>query len=984
MSEPLQFISQSVIQRLKDGSFVPERRSKAGAINLVDPQTPEQGQSQERRNTISPLAVTKRCVRYDHHVFLNRKPLIIEMAESLNSVDKKLILMGGVQGCGKTSLARGIIELMGGGKEQLLWFDVNAHTDFDEIIVFLMQYITYICSALSIQYAEGFSDAEADKLPDDPFQKLEALILKVAHIPLLIVIDNVEHIVDAKYQIRSFPLKETLNFLLSFPNIKITLCGERLPYADMSAKASVVTDIKLAGLNEKDVIKLLQSQSLPNPLKQVNDSEPENTLEQEALIELYQKTQGYPWLLKTIFYLKKHHTGEFSSLTELNHMLATRKNDNPSDAIARFIYNHLTPEEQEVAQVLALVRHPADFNTLLAMSRYCKPGLAMGSPENFQETFKSTLEHSILKPLMKRTFPPQSMLAHIKNRHEAPSQFQPGYELYRHIKKAFATVMSSAERARIHRLLQDFYLKEKNKAFADRIYQVKSKPLIAEAKYHGNSSRERRSIFNDTSQRLDSKAYLYGGIKPLDSRPESGPGLAQSSSLSSESLEPLDLGVEPVSLDELDLSEEEKNLLSKDGQAERFNEDLEREKLEELEDPEKLEEPETLLDTSLTFSEHLTQAAEEPIIQPLIDPVEAIETENSVSSLLRESELEAETGSESGELDLIEKQILQHLAGAVANHNRPKILTHLLRLARHRRSKGFFQKAEECLGKALEFHKEASEVELADIYGQLGSIHKETYRHNSALDYLKKAITHYEHHAKQASISESAYEQGQLYEDLGDIYAFRGQHHQAISAYYKGLELLSLMAETGSSQADLYFKLAQVYDVMNVPENAINYYEQSLSLDRANHNELSCAATLSNMAALHQEAGRFEKALDCFNQSLGYDRRNDYSEGVYKTLEKMAYLYIQLKLWQKAEQSYQQAMATALNEDNSTWKANIYLKLGNLYEHLNNWKKAWDHFRLAQDVAILADLSEESQALLNRKIKETALAIHSHDPHSTG
>ncbi len=953
MSEVLQFISASVIQRLKDGSFVPQRRSKAGPIK-------------DRRNTISPLAVTKRCVRYDHHVFLNRKPLVIEMAESLNSPNKKLILMGGVQGCGKTSLARGIIELMGGGKEQLLWFDVNTHTDFDEIIVFFMQYITYICSALSIENNEAVNGDS----PTDPFQKLEALILKVAHIPLLIVIDNVEHIVDTQYQIRSFPLKETLNFLLSFPNIKMILCGERLPYADMSANASVITDIKLSGLNEKDVLKLLH----PHP----------NELDQNVLIDLYQKTQGYPWLLKTIFHLNKKHTGELDSLVELNQLLATRKEENPSDAIIRFIYSHLTPEEQEVAQVLALIRHPADFETLLAISRYCKPGLAISSPDSF----KTTLEKSILKPLMKRTFPPQSVLAHIKERHESVSQFQPAYELYRQVKRVFAMGIPSAERVRIHRLLQDFYLKEKNKRPDERVYPVKSKPLIAEAKYHGNASRERRSVFNDSSPKVDSKAYLYGGIKPLEARPLSS---SQAKTPPDALLEELPEMSEPasiepfssVSLEELNLTDEEKALLRQGGafkEVRQEDTDTPEESFEETPGDVNTEHltPKTESDPPLTFFDHLREVAEEtlpsvrpepeqkipvfPVSTPEPAPVSE-ETRNRVSSNLNIEET-----------DPVEKQILQHLATAVANHNRPQMLTHLLRLARHRGSKGLLPKAEECLHKALELHKDARPVELADIYSQLGSIHKKTYRHNSALDYLKKSITQYDQ--LNENTGKTLYEQGQLHENLGDIYAFRGQHHQAISSYYKGLEFFSQTPSTSDEQADLYFKLAQVYDVMGVPENAINYYEQSLSLDKRNQNELSAAATLVNMASLHQEVGRLDKALDCFNESLTYDRRNDYPEGLYKTLEKVAMIHIQNQSWQKAEQCYQQAMAVALKENNTTWKANTYLKLGNLYQRLNNWKKAWDQFKLAQDMAELADLSEESQILLRRKVEEAARAIH--------
>ncbi|MEZ4573440.1 MAG: hypothetical protein R2857_00690 [Vampirovibrionales bacterium] len=31
-----------------------------------------------------------------------------------------------------------------GGHQQLLWFDVSAHTDQDEIVRFLIEYMTYV------------------------------------------------------------------------------------------------------------------------------------------------------------------------------------------------------------------------------------------------------------------------------------------------------------------------------------------------------------------------------------------------------------------------------------------------------------------------------------------------------------------------------------------------------------------------------------------------------------------------------------------------------------------------------------------------------------------------------------------------------------------------------------------------------------------------------------------------------------------------
>jgi hypothetical protein len=347
--ESLPFINEKILKRLIEGSFVPERRSNPGKTKLAD-----------RRDTISPLAVAKRCVRYEPQVFYQRKDLVLRVADHLNNSTKKMVLVTGQQGSGKTSLVRGVVELMGGGDEQLLWFDINIHTDFDEIIQFLIENITYICAALSIDEApkEGVSPLKAGPL--EPMDQLEYHLRKVSHIPLLIVVDNIEYIVDPEYRIHSYSLKEFLNFLLSFPNIKMVLLGDRLPYADISVTEDIVTELKLYGLKETDGLQLLRSNI------------PQNGIEKEAdfvqtCTQLFRRTGGAPWQLRALnFWTQKKQI----PVTELAAFLS-KPGISPADSFAQFLQGHLTQEEQKVFTLLSFLRHPVDVRLLNALMRRC-------------------------------------------------------------------------------------------------------------------------------------------------------------------------------------------------------------------------------------------------------------------------------------------------------------------------------------------------------------------------------------------------------------------------------------------------------------------------------------------------------------------------------------------------------------------------------------------------------------------------------------
>src|SRR5207253_2940217 len=110
-------------------------------------------------------------------------------------------------------------------------------------IQYLIQYIVYLAPNKQVVQQSG----SADK-----FSQLDQLIRSMADMPLLLVIDNLEYLVDSSLRLNSHPFKEVLNFLLKYPNIKMILIGERLPYADLNASLSIVQEMKLAGLSEAD------------------------------------------------------------------------------------------------------------------------------------------------------------------------------------------------------------------------------------------------------------------------------------------------------------------------------------------------------------------------------------------------------------------------------------------------------------------------------------------------------------------------------------------------------------------------------------------------------------------------------------------------------------------------------------------------------------------------------------------------------------
>lgn len=976
------YIHPAILERLKSGTFVADRRSKPGALHL-----------QERRDTLSPLAVTKRCIRYDRHVFDNRKALILRLAESLNDPGKKLAMVSGPQGCGKTSLIRGIVELMGGGREQLLWFDVNIHTDFDEVIGFLIQSITTLCSALSVapspteRPSARLRPASPDPTPADPFAHLERLIERVSDVPLLIVIDNIEYLVNADHQLLSQPLKETLNYLLSFSNIKVILCGERLPYADIRARGPAMTHLPLEGLSHSEVQALVAESSFP-------------ALSQRNMMALCRKTHGHPWLLKLVFYLQKRLAsdpqGHAAFLTELNAFLDDRATAalplgvdqdaldgleaaSPVEPIIQFVYRRLTPQERALAHALALIRHPVDTITLEAMF----PGLLPAA----REQAAAMLDHSLLTPLMKRIFSPQAVMAHIRKRHEPPSTFAPSYEFYRQARKLLLPLIPEAEQLQLHRALEAFYLRERDLPQSRRAYPVKSRILADEARRHATMARQRRTgstrdgggaIFRTSAP---TRGVFSAPVVPLS--PVAGPP-----SLTEATGDSLPLAVASPSASAGQMPASAMAFAPSEAAVGGLGQAL----------PPWLPSPppDPAPDMPDTFRQALAAAArvseptpglpEAPVPEPPVASPEPLPpSEASAESADFRPDLPADLAAELP-ADTHARAIQQQLAEAVTRRDTPGITRALLELADCRQNAGRSHDAEACLRAALSHDKALPVLDRALLYRRWGRFCAETFRRREALEALTQVLQLLDPF-EPASDDEAATCQAlrlEVCDQTGDLLSAQNRPHEALAAYFKAIDLLPAVQsapERHRSYAERYFKIAQLYDDLGMPDNALTYYEQCLSLDRESGSALACAATLTNIGAVYLEQERPQEALAAFKAALEYDRQAQNPEGAHQTLMLMALAQGRMGETASAEDCYRQALANAIREENALWKANVYLKLGRLYQHEGDAERALIHYQSARASIDPADVSADSLAFLDQQIKETLDAIqHSGHP----
>jgi len=399
-SQPLRFISQAVIERLRSGKFVPKR-----TLN-------EEVETSERRRSLSPLAICKRCIGYQPLVFKDRQPLLWQLVEGLNSAYTQLILVTGEPGSGKTSLLRGVAELMGGGTEQLIWFEISAYSSAASLCETILRQLVCLLESNpevgSLPLKKSIAPEKEDPIQlqssydrEKTFQRLEPLMANSKKAPIFLVLDDIDPFVSSQERLEAPVLKETFNFLLSQSNIKIAIASKKQPYADLKAPPQSILELHLGNFDAQ-TIQQIADRTAP---KLGNNQ----TLE-ALFATLLKASQGKPWVVQLLCQLAKQ-SPETLPLVEMEYQKRLSTAPSPLayqplnetcpvliEALAHWLLQlPQTQEERLILMVLSFIRHPIDEQVLKFLLPHSLP------------TFLQFSKKSTIKPFLRKQAEPQTV-----------------------------------------------------------------------------------------------------------------------------------------------------------------------------------------------------------------------------------------------------------------------------------------------------------------------------------------------------------------------------------------------------------------------------------------------------------------------------------------------------------------------------------------------------------------------------------------------
>lgn len=920
-AEALYFIQPHIVERLISGQFV-AKRQQTKAYKLRD-----------RRNMLSPLNITRRAIRYEPLVFSNRKADMIDAVQILNQPEKKLLMVSGPTGRGKTSFVRGIIEMMGGGAEQLLWFDVSRHSDFDEVIRFLVESITELC------HAQTPSPLPAQQ-QENPIATLETLLNRVADFPILLVIDNMEYLVAPDQTIRAKELKDAFNFLLSFANIKLILAGKQLPLADMNPSAKASHQIILPPLTET------QSQTL---VADICPQFPQSAPDFAAVIQSF---GGEPYLLSLFATLFDRHTDTSYWLDAFNQFP-----ENPKQVLLNHLTRQLSNLEKQVLSILALIRHSITPLGLQTLASFCEPAL-----ENMD---LSTLDRMLIRCLLRKVYPPQLILNYLRHQQKdtetASHRIEAYYQLSEQFQSLVIQTLPEEQQSEYHQRLQQFYLAEKNKHILERVYQTRSRHLNAEAQYHYTQGKKHKRALSLSEPFMSQTAELEENM-PAQYRYIPQPLMPNAETPLEEIVSSTDLPWSILHEDtlafttalETDISSREPHPVETTAQTSGSRLDLRPTSTVRLSDSD-LAKLATLIARSSTSASWAEESSSLPINQPDLGALKNEQTDEADRIGLEFAFTEH---------DATEAEIIQVLKEAVENHQKGIIAQQLYALGKYRLTKGFWNNGEDCLLKALEFSQEEESDPLTiKIQAELGHYYQIHFQHNKALQALRD-VEHYFDTAPPQTLDElERFVQALL--DKAEILIYRKQFDQGLQIYEKSL---ALKPNNARFKAEILFKMGLALDEAGRVDEAAQQYQACFEISDMFNDPRSCSAALYNLGSLHFEQGRYSEAKSTLEQCLTYDHKVNVPAELHRSLMFLSKIDEAQHQLKTAYQFAQEAYRLALQDSHTANIASACLRLGHLSEAMKQWTQAVSYYRKAQTIAANG-LSEESRQWIDQKLK---------------
>jgi len=196
--------------------------------------------------------------------------------------------------------------------------------------------------------------------------------------------------------------------------------------------------------------------------------------------------------------------------------------------------------------------------------------------------------------------------------------------------------------------------------------------------------------------------------------------------------------------------------------------------------------------------------------------------------------------------------------------------------------------------------------------------------------------------------------QNQL-QDLSDsqvkadiLVALANQHYPSdlVQSIEYAQTALTLSQQLGHQKGtgDSYFILAKAVWRLNNPDQALDYYFNSMEVFREIEDKKSEGRVLNNVGIIYKDKGQYRTAYDYYNLALDIFLELDYKEGVGQALSNIGVIFRRQGNYEKAIEFYIRSLRIKEESEDAKGIAIINGNLGNLYKDQELFKQAEEYY----------------------------------------
>jgi len=228
--------------------------------------------------------------------------------------------------------------------------------------------------------------------------------------------------------------------------------------------------------------------------------------------------------------------------------------------------------------------------------------------------------------------------------------------------------------------------------------------------------------------------------------------------------------------------------------------------------------------------------------------------------------------------------------------------------------------------------------------GNLGKTYCSLGKHHEAIDCQKKSL-------EIAREFENHYAEATALGNLGTTFSSEGQYNKAID-YHE--QQLTLARKIGDRLEEVHAlgSLGLVFYTIKQEEQAIAHYQESLDIARKIKARLEEANNLANIAAAYCNfSGKYDEAIKYFNQSLTIYQELDSLFGKACSLSGLGMVYRAKGQYKEALERYQQALNITQEIGTRAWEGNYLANLGMTCNLLRQYPQAIEYEQKAVTIA---------------------------------